>query len=84
MHPLETTLIYAVIPAASLTLLALLTLRRTPGKGGRYRVGDGWDHEPLWWMGNPKGSGVPEPTVDAVPPGSAPLKTARGGARGTW
>ena len=84
MDPLETILIYALIPAASLTLLALLTLRRNPGKGARYRVGDDWDHEPLWWMGNPKGSGVPEPTVAAVQPGAAPLKTARGGARGTW
>lgn len=84
VNPLETILIYAVIPVAALLLLAALTMRRSSGKGSRYRVGDDWDHEPLWWMGNPKGTGLPEPTVDAVQPGAAPLKTARGGARGTW
>ena len=47
-----------------------------------YRVGDDWPHEPLWWIGNPKGTGLPEPTVDAV--GTTATRTARGGARGTW
>ena len=54
---------------------------RSPG-AARYRVGDDWPYEPVWWIGNPKGTGLPEPTVDAV--GTTATRTARGGARGTW
>ena len=83
MRPIETILIYAVIPAVVLLVLfALTALRPTGGRSARYRVGDDWNHEPLWWIGNPKGTGLPEPTVDAV--GTTAIRTARGGARGTW
>jgi hypothetical protein len=83
VRPIETILIYGVIPlAVLLVLFALTAVRRPGGKAARYRVGDDWPHEPLWWIGNPKGTGLPEPTVDAV--GSPATRTARGGARGTW
>jgi hypothetical protein len=83
VRPIETILIYAVIPAVVLLVLfALTALRPSGGKSARYRVGDAWNHEPLWWIGNPKGTGLPEPTVDAV--GTTATRTARGGARGTW
>ena len=83
MRPIETILLYVVIPAIPLLLLfALTALRPSGGKPARYRVGDAWNHEPVWWIGNPKGTGLPEPTVDAV--GTTPTRTARGGARGTW
>jgi hypothetical protein len=83
VRPIETILIYAVIPAVVLLVLfALTALRPSGGKSARYRVGDDWNHEPLWWIGNPKGTGLPEPTVDAV--GTTATRTARGGARGTW
>jgi hypothetical protein len=85
VSPLETILLYAAAPVAVLALLAVMTLvRPSSGRGARYRSGGEWDHDPLWWMGNPRGSGVPEPTVGAGPAGAAPLRTARGGARGTW
>ena len=84
VNPLETTLLYVVAPAGGLLLLALLTYGRSAVRAPRYRVGESWDHDPVWFMGNPKGSGVAEPTVEAVPSGSAPLRSARGGARGTW
>ncbi len=85
MDPLDTVLIFAGIPLAALALLALLTMARPPGgRARRYRVGDAWDHEPVWWMGNPKESGVDAPVVEVVPSGTAPLHSARGGARGTW
>lgn len=83
VNPLETILIYVVAPVGGLALLALLTLTRST-RAPRYRAGEAWDHEPVWWMGNPRGSGVAEPVVEAVPSGSAPLRSARGGARGTW
>lgn len=83
MRPIETILIYVVIPVVVLLILfALTAVRRSGGRSARYRVGDDWPHEPLWWIGNPKGTGLPEPTVDAV--GSTTTRTARGGARGTW
>lgn len=83
MRPTETILIYVVIPiVVLLVLFALTALRPSGGKAARYRVGDDWPYEPLWWIGNPKGTGLPEPTVDAV--GTPTTRTARGGARGTW
>ncbi len=82
MRPIETILIYVVIPIVVLLVLFALTAVRSGGKAARYRVGDDWAHEPLWWIGNPKGTGLPAPTVEAV--GSSPTRTARGGARGTW
>ena len=84
MSVLVTTLLYVVAPVGTLALLALLTMVRPSARGARYRSGGDWDHEPIWWMGNPRGSGVAEPTVEAVPAGPASLRTARGGARGTW
>jgi hypothetical protein len=83
VRPIDTILIYAVIPVVVLALLFAATALRSSGrKAARYRVGDDWPHEPLWWIGNPKGTGQPEPTVDAV--GTTATRTARGGARGTW
>lgn len=84
MSVLNTILLYGVVPAAGLALIAVLTMARPSARGTRWRSGGEWEHEPLWWMGNPRGSGVPEPTVEAVPTGSVVPHTARGGARGTW
>ena len=83
VNPLTTLLLFGGAPVGGLLLIALFSLARSRGRS-RYRVGEEWDHEPVWWMGNPRGSGVAAPTVEAVPSGSAPLKSARGGARGTW
>ena len=83
MRPIETILIYGVIPVVVLALLFAAAMLRPSGrKAARYRVGDDWPHEPLWWIGNPKGTGQSEPTVDAI--GTTATRTARGGARGTW
>ncbi|WP_133252026.1 hypothetical protein [Actinomycetospora cinnamomea] len=84
MSPLTTILLFVVAPVGGLLLIAATTMIRPSQRGARYRSGDEWDHEPLWWMGNPRGSGVPGPTVEAVPSSPAAEHTARGGARGTW
>jgi hypothetical protein len=84
VSPLTTIMLFVVAPAGGLLLIAVSTLIRPSSRGARYRSGDTWDHEPLWWMGNPRGSGVPGPTVEAVPASPAAEHTARGGARGTW
>jgi hypothetical protein len=81
---METILLYGVTSLGGYLLIAALTMVRPSARGARYRSGDAWDHEPLWWMGNPRGSGVPAPNVEAVPADPASEHTARGGARGTW
>jgi len=46
----ETLLVYAVAPLAFVAVLAALTLRRDPkSRRRRYRPGQPWEHEPLWY-----------------------------------
>jgi hypothetical protein len=46
----ETILVYAVVPLAIIAVLALLTLRPDPkARRRRYRPGQPWQHDPLWY-----------------------------------
>ncbi len=55
MTVVETLLVYAVVPLAVTAVLAALTLRPDPkSRRRRYRPGQPWDHEPLWYA--PHGS----------------------------
>ena len=46
----ETILVYAVAPLVLVAILAALTLRPDPKtRRRRYRPGQPWDHEPLWY-----------------------------------
>jgi hypothetical protein len=84
----ETILVFAVAPLAIVLLLALLTLG--PGvrnRRPRYKPGQPWGHEPIWYEPHPDGAahgdghGDGHAAIAAAPPKSAgPL----GGARGTW
>lgn len=79
----ETIAVFVLIPLAIYGVLALLTLRQRYAGKARYRPGGGWDHEPVWWTGNPEGIGrsmTSAPAGAQRPTGS----TARGGARGSW
>jgi hypothetical protein len=56
---IETVLIYGAIPLAVFLLFAVLTL--VPGHGKdktRYRPGQPWDHEPVWYEPHPDTAGV--------------------------
>jgi hypothetical protein len=87
---LQTIGVFALVPLAVYGVLALFTLWPKIARGPRYRPGQEWTHEPVWWTGNPEGTGqsTVEPTVqpnkrpagEQTPAGS----TARGGARGSW
>ena len=46
-------------------------------KRKRYRVGEAWDYEPLWWTANPEGAHLPAAHAPAA-------AGERGGARGSW
>ena len=46
----ETLLVYAVVPLAIVAVMAALTLRPDPkARRRRYRPGQPWEHEPIWY-----------------------------------
>ncbi|WP_199506445.1 hypothetical protein [Geodermatophilus sp. TF02-6] len=100
MTVVETILVYAVAPLAVFLLLALLTLVPGRRRRPRYKPGQPWDHEPVWYAPHEAGSGHDSAHADghggarALTAGhggahaltAAPQATGRphGGARGTW
>lgn len=81
MTVLQTIGVYVLIPAVVYGVLALFTLWPRIARGPRYRPGQEWNHEPMWWTGNPDGVG--RPGAGRTEQGGA-AATARGGARGNW
>lgn len=82
MTVLETIGVFVLIPLVLYGVLALFTLWPKIARGPRYRPGQEWNHEPVWWTGNPDGVGrlaVRRPEQDAPA-----ASTAYGGARGRW
>lgn len=69
-------LLYAVVPAALLLLIAGLVLLPNLIKGNRYRPQRGWAAAPLWFAGPVD----PVAAVQSADVGNA----ARGGASGSW
>ncbi|MGY1593062.1 hypothetical protein ACI789_00305 [Geodermatophilus sp. SYSU D00965] len=72
MTVVETILVYVVAPLAVVLLLALLTLapgarRRRP----RYKPGQPWEHEPVWYEPHPQGGGGHGP-AEAHGPAAVP------------
>jgi hypothetical protein len=66
-------------------VIALLTLRPKSARAARYRVGQPWTYDPVWWSAKPV---VSANHVGAQPAENTPadrsVRTARGGARGNW
>lgn len=77
---LQTILVFVVIPAAIYGVLGLLTLRSKFGRNTRYRPGQPWEYEPVWFGPNPDGLAHHSSSDDAEAPEDATL----GGARGSW
>jgi hypothetical protein len=50
----ETILVYAVAPLAVIAVLALLTLVPGRSKRPRYKPGQAWEHEPVWYEPHPE------------------------------
>jgi hypothetical protein len=81
----ETILVYVVAPLAVIAVLALLTLVPGRHKRPRYKPGQAWEHEPVWYEPHPEATGDHGGDAHrALPAGSAPAAGPRGGARGTW
>jgi hypothetical protein len=74
---LETILTF-VLPTVGLYLLIVL-LVIVPKRSGRarYRVGQPWPYEPVFWTANPQGAQLPAADGHHV-------AGDRGGARGSW
>jgi hypothetical protein len=82
----QTVLIYVLIPAAFYGVIALLTLWPKSARAARYRVGQPWTYDPVWWRAagvvsaNHTGTQGQTETTPADPS----VRTAHGGARGNW
>jgi hypothetical protein len=86
------TILYFAVPTVALYLgIALLVVAPRMARRPRYRVGQPWPHDPMWWTANPQGAHLP--AVDHSDDHSADRGPAlvgartgaeRGGARGSW
>jgi hypothetical protein len=74
---LETILYFAVPTVVLYGLIVALVVLPRRARRPRYRVGQPWPYEPLWWTANPAGAQLP-----AV--ADHPVTGDRGGARGSW
>src|SRR4051812_49065728 len=66
MSIVETTLIFLAIPAAVIVVVAALVYGRAAAGTPRYRPGNPWQFEPVWYLPHPEHSGP----VSSLPPGS--------------
>ena len=74
------TILYLVVPSVGLYLLivALVAAPRL-ARRPRYRVGQPWPHQPVFWTSNPQGAGLSPLGHWSSHAGLEP-----GGARGSW
>ncbi|MGE3285924.1 MAG: hypothetical protein AB7J32_07445 [Pseudonocardia sp.] len=63
--------------AAVYLLIAILVVVPRRARRPRYRLGQKWPYQPLFWTANPQGAQLPEPEQRVV-------VGERGGARGDW
>jgi hypothetical protein len=73
----QTVLFLVVAPIVLYVLIALLAAAPRIGRRPRYRVGQPWTFDPLWWTANPAGAQLP-PVAEHLVSGG------KGGARGSW
>jgi hypothetical protein len=81
----ETLLVFVGAPLAVVVLLALLIFLPGGRKRPRWKPGQPWDHEPVWYEPHPgalpaAGHGSHHALEAGATPSGGPL----GGARGTW
>ncbi|MGD9527448.1 aa3-type cytochrome oxidase subunit CtaJ [Pseudonocardia sp.] len=77
MSTFDTVLVVAVPAALVYGLIALLVVMPRRARRPRYRVGQPWPYQPLFWTANPQGAQLPAPEQRVV-------TGERGGARGDW
>ena len=77
MSVLQTILVFVVPTVGGYLLIAYLAAAPRLARRQRYKAGQPWTFEPLWWTANPEGA-----HLAAVH--SHPTSDERGGARGSW
>jgi hypothetical protein len=80
----QTVLIYVVIPAGVYGVIAMLTLLPKADRGPRYRSGQAWTYEPVWWSAKGVVDDGRADRSTATIAVDTSVRTARGGARGNW
>lgn len=81
------TILYFVVPSVGIYLLiALLVAGPRMSRRQRYRVGQPWPYEPLFWTANPEGAHLGADAGHAAigTHGTERVGAERGGARGSW
>jgi hypothetical protein len=83
----ETILVFAGVPLAIIVLLALMIFLPGGRKRPRYKSGQPWEHDPIWYEPHPDSPAGNHGSHAALEAGSAVHSTTGGplgGARGTW
>lgn len=84
----ETILIFVVIPLVVYLLVFLPVMTSGNSRMPRYRPGQPWPYEPVWWAANPaaqkSGHGGTQSYEGQQGESTELIRTARGGARGSW
>ncbi|TDC94368.1 hypothetical protein E1161_07420 [Saccharopolyspora aridisoli] len=85
MTVVESVLYLAVVPAAIYGLIVLIAMWPKLSRA-RYRAGQDWNFDPVFWSANPQGvnTAASADSEGVVVPDDARPATARGGARGNW
>ena len=79
MTAVESVLLLVLVPLVILGVLALLTFLPKFARAPRYRPDQDWEHPPVWWRATPVAVGSRAPAeLDRT------IRTARGGAGGSW
>ena len=86
MTVVETILVFAGIPLAIILLLVLLIVVPGGSKRSRYKSGQPWEHDPIWYEPHPDGPAGhgPHAALTAGAAAHTPTGGPLGGARGTW
>ena len=89
MNVAETIIVFVGIPLAIVVVLALLIFLPGGRKRPRYKSGQSWEHDPVWYEPHPDGPAGGHGTHAAIGAGSDAAHHGAGagplgGARGTW
>ncbi|MET0191387.1 MAG: hypothetical protein ABW212_20475 [Pseudonocardia sediminis] len=88
MTVVETLLAFVVAPGALYGAIALWTSAGSRRRRARYKAGDAWPYEPLFWTANPEGAHLPAHAAHgdtpAIGSGATTAESTLGGTGGKW
>jgi len=86
MSVVETVLVFVGIPLGASAVLALAVLGPAAARTPRYRPGNGWDYDPVWYLPHPEHVGPVSAASGRLELHGSVAEPARptGGASGEW